>query len=541
MGRAFSAEVNCQISAIELHSGKIRIKYSGSKPAINKFQLEGLSPGQKRLVADFKKTKFAVGSYKQEFQNFKIRASQLSNTPSVVRVVFEGPSPEIENIKLISHGKEEAVFRLARARHLLKPQSKSSKPSSIYSVTWEGKELILEGDYAVETSHFELKKDEELLFVTDIKKANLSKNNLGKRFSKLLTQTSEQIRVAQFEPGTVRVVIEGQKARDWQSEIFKDGRAIRFFKTKQSSDQLYENRNPKKKTKSGLQASSANKVVLKSQKPIKYKVFQLSSPERLVLDLYSWDGDLEALRATEVNSSIIKKIRTGKPKEDEDISRVVFELQRKNLSFSDRVSEDKKTLYLSLFDKSTQALMSELKKSKKKFKVVIDAGHGGHDSGAIHSGAIEKDISLGISKKLAAILKTYDVQVLETRKKDEFVSLDDRVEESKKARPDLFLSVHCNALERNSQINGIETYYFSPESYKLAEMIHANLTQKTKAPGRKIQKARFVVIKDTDYPSVLAEVGFLSNPNERNKLKTSSYQDKVAEGLANGILRYLTH
>ena len=105
--------------------------------------------------------------------------------------------------------------------------------------------------------------------------------------------------------------------------------------------------------------------------------------------------------------------------------------------------------------------------------------------------------------------------------------------------PTLFLSVHINAMESANDIHGIETYYQTDQSKLLADAIHERLVAGLEAPDRAIRKARFYVIKNTPVPAVLAEVGFISNKEERDKLISSDYQAKVAEALEQGVMLYL--
>jgi N-acetylmuramoyl-L-alanine amidase len=174
-------------------------------------------------------------------------------------------------------------------------------------------------------------------------------------------------------------------------------------------------------------------------------------------------------------------------------------------------------------------------KSPKGMVIVLDAGHGGSDPGAQRGDISEKDITLGITQKLKKLLEKQGADVTMTRGDDTFVSLEDRVKLTNQIVPDLFVSVHINALESTADIHGIETYYQTEQSKPLAEAIHQSLVSELSAPDRGVRKARFYVINHTTVPAILAEVGFISNKDERQRLTTADYQDKVAEGLAKGV------
>lgn len=286
------------------------------------------------------------------------------------------------------------------------------------------------------------------------------------------------------------------------------------------------------------------KISASEGKNIKYKTFRLNSPERLVLDLYDWKSEVQnSIPKESLTSSLIIGVRTGAPSSKaKPVSRLVFDLSQKSLVVEDKLSADKKLLTLSVSVPTADDLkdnLKELRKVRSGLKVVLDAGHGGYDAGAIHSGIQEKDVTLAISKLLEASLASSQIKIVQTRKDDRFVSLEERVNITRNAKPDLFVSIHCNAMQSTDSIKGIESYYFTPQSIDLANTLHKKLVSKTKAPNRYVRKARFVVIRETAIPSVLMEVGFLSNPTEREKLTSSEYQKVVAKALAAGITDYL--
>jgi N-acetylmuramoyl-L-alanine amidase len=171
--------------------------------------------------------------------------------------------------------------------------------------------------------------------------------------------------------------------------------------------------------------------------------------------------------------------------------------------------------------------------------VVLDPGHGGSDPGAQREGVQEKQITLAIVNTLKKFLEEEGIKVLLTRSDDNFVSLEDRVKIANDVEPDLFLSVHINALQNDPDVHGVETYYKTPQSRVLAESIHDSLVGYLGIPDRLVRKARFYVINHTSVPAVLAEVGFISSEQERERLISSDYQDRVAAALEHGVILYL--
>jgi len=215
--------------------------------------------------------------------------------------------------------------------------------------------------------------------------------------------------------------------------------------------------------------------------------------------------------------------------------------------------------------------------------IMIDAGHGGSDSGTIgKTGTKEKDITLDIAKRLKAHLLKSDLHhVLMTREDDSSVPLLERVTLVREAKADLFISIHLNYLPKKNT-NIIETYYFGPsddkktlrlaeqenagseyglsdfrevvemlgktmklqESKEFAESIQANLFLNSRKENKEIQnhgvkRAPFVVLLGVDVPSVLAEVSCLSNPEEERELNSESHRENIARYLATGIFDYL--
>ena len=174
------------------------------------------------------------------------------------------------------------------------------------------------------------------------------------------------------------------------------------------------------------------------------------------------------------------------------------------------------------------------------YKVFIDPGHGGYDNGAVENGVLEDEINLQISKKIEAKLKAKGVQVKMSRYDDTYLSLTDRTRMANNWGSDIFVSIHQNSTT-NSSANGIETYYYSSrqDSRALATEIQNDLIQATNGVNRGVKTANYAVIKTASMSSSLVECGFISNQTEAINLSSNSYQDKVADGIVNGIMDYL--
>jgi N-acetylmuramoyl-L-alanine amidase len=177
---------------------------------------------------------------------------------------------------------------------------------------------------------------------------------------------------------------------------------------------------------------------------------------------------------------------------------------------------------------------------KGKLLVIIDPGHGGKDSGAVGIGGIqEKNIILPIGKRVAEILQQNGVQAVMTRDSDYFVSLPGRVQMAERANADAFVSIHANSAGASRpEVSGLETYHYN-NGLTLARIVHNRILQSLNVRDRKVRKARFYVLRKSSMPSILVETGFVTGQEDAAKLRTSAYQNQMAEAIAQGILQYL--
>jgi len=195
--------------------------------------------------------------------------------------------------------------------------------------------------------------------------------------------------------------------------------------------------------------------------------------------------------------------------------------------------------------------------------VVIDAGHGGYDTGAIgRMGLKEKHVALDIARRLKLQLEGQGLQVMMTRKEDNFISLYHRTYIANRAQGDFFISIHCNA-SRDREVDGFEVYHVSPSeedaerfdsgaeastvdapqtfynsSVELAKFITSAMEEHLPLPNRGVKSARFFVLKGVEMPAALVEVGYISNRSEEGLLRKKSYRQDIAEAVAAGVLSY---
>jgi len=173
-------------------------------------------------------------------------------------------------------------------------------------------------------------------------------------------------------------------------------------------------------------------------------------------------------------------------------------------------------------------------------KIVLDPGHGGQDAGAwLKGGLPEKELVLDIALQVEWLLKQKRLRVILTRRSDAYIPLWKRARTANDDHADLFVSIHANSCGSDSA-NGFEIYYAEngreSRSLRAARFIQRSFKTATAANDRGIRKYRYAVLTQTKCPSVLVEVGYLSNPREAGLLSEPSYRKKVAEGIAKGII-----
>lgn len=169
--------------------------------------------------------------------------------------------------------------------------------------------------------------------------------------------------------------------------------------------------------------------------------------------------------------------------------------------------------------------------------VVLDAGHGAHDSGTrTRRGVLEKDMALDVTLRVAPKLREAGFRTIFTRRSDVFIPLDARVEVSDRYENAVFVSIHFNDAGRK-KVEGVESYYFSPESKQMAERMVRVLASASGSPNRGARVARFRVLRSNHNPAVLMECGYMSTAAEASKIVQPAYREKLAEGIARGIIQ----
>jgi N-acetylmuramoyl-L-alanine amidase len=284
-----------------------------------------------------------------------------------------------------------------------------------------------------------------------------------------------------------------------------------------------------------LENSPSPVLTVKTDRRLTYKTFRLHEPERFVVDFENLVS-LETSAPPELSGNeFLKEVRLGARHDRNPSGRLVCDLTSDTIDVEPTLSDDGQSLAMRFY----QGKAERAQPIPGGIRIVLDAGHGGKDAGAQRGTSQEKEITLAITQNLKRDLEERGFKVYLTRQDDNFVSLEDRVHITNTLMPDLFLSVHINSLVTDSDLHGIETYYQTATSRMLADCVHESLVNHLDAPDRSVRKARFYVINHTPVPAILAEVGFISSKDEREKLISSDYQHRVAKALEQGVILYL--
>ncbi len=375
----------------------------------------------------------------------------------------------------------------------------------------------------------------------DLQNTRLSPALAGKSFP-VEDRFLEQIRIAQFEPNVVRVVLDVQRFHD-------------------------------------------------------YTVFSLPSPFRLVIDIHGQPPALLAQRKpasppTARSSSVPAQVRAA-PR-----SAAPLNAAASGAAPNRRVAESARPAAPPRPTPESLPITAQIKPAApllngertltralglKVERIVIDPGHGGYDTGAIGPGGLEeKNVVLDVALRLRKLLEERtDAQVFMTRSTDTFIPLEERTAIANADDADLFISIHANA-SRDPEARGIETYYlnFTSDPEALAVAARENATSEASVhqlqsmikkialnekiqesrqfadavqramvvdlshdgdsePNRGVRKAPFVVLIGANMPSILAEISFITNPHDNHDLRRPAFREEIAKALCAGIIRYM--
>ncbi|MGB9824271.1 MAG: N-acetylmuramoyl-L-alanine amidase family protein [Candidatus Hydrothermia bacterium] len=334
----------------------------------------------------------------------------------------------------------------------------------------------------------------------------------------------------------------------------------------------------------------ADSVVIEYNRDLSPLVFQSGD----TIYVFIKRGFYNGLASKKVYGEFIKAVRTRHTSEGVTFlitleNGVKYESSTRVMSL---VLRFKKEAYKKGYESPSESLPPEVpqivqapeKAYERKIKViVIDPGHGGQDPGAVANGVREKDVVLKVAKLVAQRLEKMGLKVILTRTGDYFVTLGERARIAKKYNADIFVSIHCNYAPSSRAARGIETYFLSEartewersvaafensvikyeveknvnnnniltmilgdmaqyeflkESQDLAYFIQESLVNSSFSVDRGVKQAGFYVLQGVYAPSILVELGFLTNRDEARRLTDSRYQEKLADAIVDGIIKF---
>jgi N-acetylmuramoyl-L-alanine amidase len=432
----------------------------------------------------------------------------------------------------------------------------SPKPSRVTGIRhWSNPDytriaIALEKDVKFESQRIE--NPERIFF--DLHDTNLSPSLLGKTFD-VDDGLLNKIRVAQFQPGKARIVLEVADRSDFTAYVVTD--PPRLIIDLHSKD---------------IQATKTA--------PEPLKVASGNGVRKTVVD--ADDDDDSAVTVAKLDPPEIKpaaKAPIALPAPALNLPAPSKSSSRKNRQPAVVFPDVREASPTASGDRSLIRALG-----LKIGRIVIDPGHGGHDTGTIGpNGLEEKDLVLDVGRRLGKLLQSrLGADVVYTRKDDTFIPLETRTSIANQEQADLFVSIHANS-SRDPGARGVETYYLNFTSsaealdvaarenaasdksvYELQDLVkkialkekieesrefasnvqralHSGLAAKN--PGlrdRGVKKAPFIVLIGANMPSILAEISFVSNPGDERRLETSDYRQRIAESLYRGISKYVS-
>ncbi|HYE10597.1 MAG TPA: N-acetylmuramoyl-L-alanine amidase family protein [Patescibacteria group bacterium] len=461
-----------------------------------------------RLVIDINSAAARTEFSSKEIQQaglLRVRIGQINNNPAIVRVVVDLASQK--SYKVVQSEDKKTLSILYA--NVIAPVS--------YQKQEDIDVIVVKGASNLDTSFLKLDNPDRV--VLDVK---------GAVFNDLLqnipatSSILKSVRIGQFDVGTARVVMDVAPETYFQvetigntSKIYLSSYPFEFAQYNRNYNTAVLNLSPGKEVQYDMTVNPENNTV----------------NVKIPLDL-----KLENKRM-DVNDNLVKYV---------DYKTEVINGEKVTLatiSMQDSVESE-------VISGSAAKLIKIRFKRKitnlQQLTIVIDAGHGGKDPGAVASdGTREKDLNLDVAKRLEKYLRPMGFNIIMTRNDDTYVELGGRTDLANKNYADFFMSIHFNAFSKTS--NGIETLYYPNEinedysisNRRIAEVFHNEVLKATQRGSRGISaRPNLVVLNKTKMPAILAELGFLTNPEELALIKTDKYREDSARALAVSILKY---
>ncbi|MFC2749499.1 MAG: N-acetylmuramoyl-L-alanine amidase [Campylobacter sp.] len=483
---------------------------------------------------------------------------ELASIPQSAKPSEEKPKQEIKQVKK-EQQKQEPKQKEVKLSQL------SSAPLAVQNTKTVKNQTLQLLEVSDNDGNFELKFNRQLNG-NDIKKTDLNQKGSyktiyefkgiwsGGKLQRFKNYLVDEIRISQFDEKTVRVVFVSQFEPNLKLRV--DNQSLIFSKAKPTQSQNLTSQNSKQKN---------NQPSIKQELP------------KIAANSKSEITQIQQQKATQHQAQNQKLAQQKQEK-------VAAQTKMDAKSTQSTTEKDEQEIVLAPVKTASTKKIT----SAKGKVVVLDAGHGGDDPGAINGSLKEKNIVLSIAQKAGKELQGRGYKVYYTRSKDKFINLRDRTKYANDKAADLFISIHANAAPSKTKaatMRGIETFFLSPArsersknaaalenksdieemnyfskqtflnflnrekiiaSNKLAIDVQREVLARAKSVSSKasdggVREAPFWVLVGALMPAVLLEVGYITHPSEGDLINNSKYQDALAKGLADGIDVYFSN
>jgi len=525
----------------------------------------GESAAATKTFQDFEK-KYPRSTHKREVQEALaelalLKSTEAADASSSPKSVPAPATATASNVDTASADWRKSASGGEPAKRVAVPHVQKIRTS----VNAESTEVVIDLEDTVQYASGRIANPDRIYF--DLHSARLNPT-LAHDNIKVTGNLLTQIRVAQNHAGVVRVVLDVNGVSDYAASLTKKPAKLVI--------ELYSSPNrSKKNTVETASVTASDSVSSKSEKADSEPVAPEPTPveqapaappkTKPAVQPATTDASVATASAKSLpapSGGSLTKTSTGKAKTKPEL------VQPTTVPQPTRDGQSTLTRALGL----------------KISRIVVDAGHGGHDTGTIGpTGLMEKDLCLDVALRLGKIIqqKMPGAEIVYTRSDDTFIPLEERTNIANEAKADLFISIHANS-SPDHDARGVETYYLnlkgSPEAMEVAARENAasehgvhdlqdlvkqiartekideskefaedvqdalsKRMQKTSKPvkNRGVRKAPFVVLIGADMPSILTEISFLSNPSDESLLKKPEHRQRVAEGVFQGMSSYL--
>ncbi len=559
MGRHFKDDLTLYAAVREYKY--LRREYPGSKHRIE--ALLAIGEIYKNDLGDDGEAQAAFEELLHRYPNShyaaEARAELATSTPSSPSETAQKHSSEPTASSVVPDEDRRAAIKQSPSEQ---PSTRENSADKVVRVTavqhWSTPDYTrvtvdLEQDVEFESQRID--NPDRIFF--DLKNARLASGLIGKSLD-VDDGLVKKVRIAQYKPGRARIVIETEDQASYNASLLLNPPRL-IIDVHSENSQPEQSAAVAEKKPSSMPADDATATRVLPASPAAAKPLADAVPKKVVVEADDSDADADSPKLRKKPVKVSAPVRGSK-------SRVASE---KNMREAQPTSDGDRSLIRAL--------------GLKIGKIVIDPGHGGHDTGTIGpNGLLEKDLVLDVSKRLGKLLEVrLGAEVVFTRRDDTFIPLETRTSIANQEQADLFVSVHANS-SHDPDARGVETYYLnftsSPEALEVAarenaasdksihelqdlvkkialkekieesrefaadvqQSLHSGLSAKTTGiRDRGVKKAPFVVLIGANMPSILAEISFISNPDDEKRLKGPEYRQRIAESLYRGISRYV--